>query len=85
MRISYDSEVDTLTIRLCETEIEESDEIRPGVIADFSPDGRVVDFEIMDASAWVDLQSVQGISTHFGSGLVSLSSFFRIKRIAVSC
>jgi uncharacterized protein YuzE len=67
----YNSEVDILTIRLCETEIEESNEIRPGVIADFSPDGRVVGFEIMDASAWVDLQSVQGISPPFGSGLVS--------------
>lgn len=62
MRINYDSEVDILTIRLCETEIEESDEIRPGVIADLSPEGRVVGFEILDASAWVDLQSIQGIA-----------------------
>ena len=61
MRMNYDSEMDILTIRLCETEIEESDEIRPGVIADLSPEGRMVGFEILEASEWVDLQSVQEI------------------------
>ena len=39
MRVTYDPETDTLTIRLRDERIKESDEIRPGVIADFGFDG----------------------------------------------
>jgi len=34
--------------------VKESDEIRPGVIADFGYDGGVVGFEILDASQVVE-------------------------------
>jgi len=54
MRIRYDAETDSLTITLSDRQIRESDEIRPGVIADFDPDGAVVRFEIMNASRIVD-------------------------------
>ncbi|MGA3326241.1 MAG: DUF2283 domain-containing protein [Terriglobia bacterium] len=50
MRVNYDRESDTMTITLREDRIRESDEIRPGVIADFGYDGGVVRFEILDAS-----------------------------------
>ena len=50
MRVTYDRESDTMTITLREDRIRESDEIRPGVIADFGYDGGVVRFEILDAS-----------------------------------
>jgi uncharacterized protein YuzE len=50
MRVSYDKETDSLTITLRDEPIKESDEIRPGVIADFGYDGGVVRFEIMQAS-----------------------------------
>ena len=50
MRVLYDQESDTLTITLREDRIRESDEVRPGVIADFGYDGGVVRFEILDAS-----------------------------------
>ena len=50
MRVIYDRESDTLTITLPEDRIRESDEVRPGVIADFGYDGGVVRFEILDAS-----------------------------------
>jgi uncharacterized protein YuzE len=50
MRVTYDSQTDSLTITLREERIKESDEIRPGVIADFGYDGGVVRFEIMKAS-----------------------------------
>ncbi|MBI3301468.1 MAG: DUF2283 domain-containing protein [Deltaproteobacteria bacterium] len=50
MKVNYDKETDSLTITLRDERIKESDEIRPGVIADFGYDGGVVRFEIMQAS-----------------------------------
>jgi Protein of unknown function (DUF2283) len=39
-----------MTISLRQERIKESDEVRPGVIADFGYDGGIVRFEILDAS-----------------------------------
>lgn len=50
MKIEYDREADTLTITLRDARVQESEEVRPGVIADFGFDGEVVGFEILDAS-----------------------------------
>ena len=50
MKVTYDPETDSLTITLRDERIKESDEVRPGVIADFGYDGGVVRFEIMKAS-----------------------------------
>ena len=50
MKIVYNLETDTLTITLREECIRESDEVRPGVIADFGYDGQIVRFEILSAS-----------------------------------
>lgn len=54
MKIQYDKETDTLSITLREARVKESDEIRPGVIADFGYDGEVVGFEILNASRHMD-------------------------------
>ena len=50
MRVTYDHETATMTIVLRDARIKESDEVRPGVIADFSYDGGIVRFEILQAS-----------------------------------
>jgi uncharacterized protein YuzE len=50
VRIEYDKQSDTLTITLRQARVKESDEVRPGVIADFGYDGEIVGFEILDAS-----------------------------------
>jgi len=50
MKITYDPETDSLTITLRQEPIKESDEVRPGVIADFGYDGGIVRFEILMAS-----------------------------------
>ena len=50
MRVNYDKETDSLIITLRDDRIKESDEVRPGVIADFGYDGGIVRFEIMQAS-----------------------------------
>jgi uncharacterized protein YuzE len=54
MKAEYDKETDTLTITLRDVRVKESDEIRPGVIADFGYDGGVVGFEILRASEVVE-------------------------------
>ena len=48
--MTYDPETDTVVISLRESAIEESDEVRPGVIADFDAAGEVVRFEVLSAS-----------------------------------
>jgi len=53
MKIRYDRETDTMVIILREERIQESDEVRPGVIADFGHDGGIVRFEILNASRHV--------------------------------
>lgn len=50
MKITYDKDTDTMTITLSDARIRESDEVRPGVIADFGYQGEVVRFEILSAS-----------------------------------
>ncbi|MGL4941738.1 MAG: DUF2283 domain-containing protein [Thermoguttaceae bacterium] len=54
MRIEYDKETDSLTITLRSARIKESDEVRPGVIADFGYDGGIVRFEVLEASRVVE-------------------------------
>ena len=50
MRVTFDPNTDTVVISLRESAIEESDEVRPGVIADFDSAGDVVRFEVLNAS-----------------------------------
>ena len=54
MKVEYDAHTDTLTITLRDARIRESDEVPPGVIADFGYDGGVVRFEVLDAATVVD-------------------------------
>ncbi len=54
MKVLYDQETDTLVITLRDAKIRESDEVRPGVIADFGYDGRLVRLEILTASKIVE-------------------------------
>ena len=54
MRVTYDPQTDSLTITLRDERIKESDEVRPGVIADFGYDGGIVRLEITQASKVVE-------------------------------
>ena len=42
MKITYDPETDTLTIRFNDSPITESDEIQEGMIADMDAKGRII-------------------------------------------
>ena len=50
MKVSYDRELDVLSIALSDAPVEESDEDKPGVILDYDKSGNVVGLEILDAS-----------------------------------
>lgn len=54
MGVEYDPQTDTLTITFRDGRIRKSDEVRPGVIADFGDDGGAVRFEVLYASKVVD-------------------------------
>lgn len=55
MKVSYDRETDAMVITLRDGAIHDSDEIAPGVIADFDTDGTLLRFEIMQASTRVEI------------------------------
>jgi uncharacterized protein YuzE len=48
--VTYDQEVDVLTIQLSNAPVEESDQDKPGVILDYDKDGNIVELEILNAS-----------------------------------
>lgn len=50
MKVTYDAEVDVLSIVLSDAPVEESDEDKPGVIIDYDTDGNIVGLEILQAS-----------------------------------
>lgn len=54
MRVTYDTDTDSLSIILSDHPVVESDEEKPGVILDFDDRGNVVAMEILDASRRVD-------------------------------
>ena len=62
MRLKVDKESDTLYLRLDESKVVESGEVRPGVILDFDAEGRVVGVEFLGISSrasWEELSSLQ--------------------------
>ena len=50
LRIKYDKVADALYIRLRDGKIVESDEVAPGIIADFNEDNEIIGIEVLWAS-----------------------------------
>ena len=51
MKVTYDTETDSLTVILNEqVAIAESDEDKPGIILDYDKNGNLVSIEVLDAS-----------------------------------
>ena len=59
MEVSYDADVDILSIVLAPRKVKESKEVTPGVVVDFDWKDRVTAFEIFDASKIADLSQVK--------------------------
>ncbi len=69
MKLRYDKETDTLVITLRNNEIDETEEIRAGVLADLDRDGNLVSLEVLNASKKVD--SINELI--YGSNVLALS------------
>lgn len=50
MKVDYDKQTDILSVLFSSSPVEESDEVKPGVILDYDAQGNVVGMEILDAS-----------------------------------
>ena len=50
MKIDYDKEVDALYIQFLNEKASETEEVEPGIIVDFTKDGRVLGIEILNVS-----------------------------------
>ena len=63
MKIEYDKEVDALYIRLQEKYVNKTIEIQEGINIDLDENGKLVGFEILDATDRYALSDVFNIST----------------------
>jgi uncharacterized protein YuzE len=62
VRVSIDPTADALYIRLTEADIQDSEEVRPGVILDFGPDGEVVGIEMLHVSTRMKPEDLRSFS-----------------------
>jgi uncharacterized protein YuzE len=47
-KITYSPSVDALAIHLREAEVDDTEEVEPGIMLDYDKDGKVVGIEILD-------------------------------------
>ena len=48
MRMHYDEKVDALYLSLDDSQVVESEEVRPGIVLDFNAENQVVGIEVLD-------------------------------------
>jgi uncharacterized protein YuzE len=59
MRVSFDEKADAIYIRLDETKIIDSEEIKPGIIFDFDDKDRVVGIEILKVTTRIPINNLK--------------------------
>ena len=57
MKIDYDKEVDALYIQLLEEPVEESEEIRDGIILDYTKDKKVRGIEVIKVTKQLNVMA----------------------------
>jgi uncharacterized protein YuzE len=62
MNATYDKEANALYVRLSESAIAETEELRPGLIVDFDKEGRIVGFEVLDARLQVPADALASLA-----------------------
>ena len=77
MKVTYDVQADALYIELRDLPVAETDELSPGIVADFDQDGNVIGLEVIAASKRVTLP--QRVEHE-----VVLSSTFEIKQASAA-
>jgi uncharacterized protein YuzE len=53
MKVIYDQDTDTLSLLFRDEPVADSDELREGLIIDYSREGKIVSVEVLDASEHV--------------------------------
>lgn len=48
MRMHYDEKADALYLRLDDSKVVESEEVKPGIVLDFNAENQVVGIEVLD-------------------------------------
>jgi uncharacterized protein YuzE len=66
MKVSIDRETDALYVRFSDDAVVETAEVRPGVMFDYAADGRIVAFEILDASQNVAAGDMKKLAVELG-------------------
>ncbi len=61
MELRYDAEADALHLRLGDTPIAQSDEVRPGLILDLDSDDKIVGIEVLNASQRVAPAAIEAV------------------------
>ena len=65
MKLYYDEKVDALYIRLDESNIVDSEEVKEGIVLDYNQNEQVVGIEILDVSKRVSLPELKKIQLDF--------------------
>jgi uncharacterized protein YuzE len=71
MKMRYDEQVDALYLSLDESDVVESEEVKPGIILDFDAAGEVVGIEVLDVQRRVpraDLKELKFEVASAGAG-----------------
>lgn len=61
MRVVFDEQADAIYVRLDETPIAESEEVRPGVVLDFDDRQQVVGIEILGVNGRIARESLREV------------------------
>lgn len=61
MRLKVDTKNDALYFRLNESEIVESDEVRPGIVLDYDADHNVVGIEMLGVSKHIPAEELKSL------------------------
>ncbi|MCX6150355.1 MAG: DUF2283 domain-containing protein [Ignavibacteriales bacterium] len=65
MKLHYDQNVDALYIRLDDSEILDSEEVKEGIILDFNKNDSVVGIEILNVSKRIPVMELKKIQFEF--------------------
>ncbi|MFA4922696.1 MAG: DUF2283 domain-containing protein [Ignavibacteriaceae bacterium] len=65
MKLHYDQNVDALYIRLDESNIMESEEVKEGIVLDYNKDDQVVGIEILNVSKRIPLPDLKKMQFEF--------------------
>ena len=61
MKLAYDAKVDALFISFSDQPIQETEEVRPGLILDFDEEGRIVQIEMLDVKKQLTPQALAAL------------------------